>query len=275
MIRRTITLDDTLDGGKPAWLLISQVEHARISGDLARRWLEPFTHEVVDAITHHDDGWAAWEAAPQLDVDRGRPLAFTEMAVADAIVIWDGSIAAARRVGPLAGAIVAGHFIGLASGSEHASRQPAKDWLDRTADERQQSLAEWQRTDASHTPDVAEQAQQMLLTADLLSLWLCMDGPITSGGDASVPNSEMQSRSSTILGKYRFVPHGISVDAAEINWKGSLTPWTFAIAELDLESSALAVPASHYQSWREIAAVGRPFRLRWRLRQTLPPAGEC
>ena len=92
----------------------------------------------------------------------------------------------------------------------HASRPPANDWLQRTADERHQWLAAWQSADAAHTPAVAERAQKMLLTADLLSLWLCMDGPITSGGDdASVPNSEMQTRSSTILGKYRDMIDGL------------------------------------------------------------------
>ncbi len=272
MIRRNITLDD----GTRAWLLISQVEHARISGQLTSAWHEPFLPEVVEAITHHDDGWARWEAAPRLDSERGRPLSFMEMSVADAIEIWNDSIAAARRIGPLAGAIVAGHFIGLASGSEHACWPPAQEWLRTIAEDRADWLAEWQRGDVSHTPAIAEQDQQMLLAADLLSLWLCMNGPVTSGDDdASVPNSEMQTRTSTVLGKFRFVSQGISVRAAEITWQGSLAPWPFSAAELILESPALAVPAAHYQSWAEIAVASRPIRLRWRLRKTLPPGSEC
>ncbi len=208
---------------------------------------------------------------------RGRPLSFTEMAVADAITIWNDSIAAARRIGPLAGAIVAGHFIGLASGSEHAAAATGKRMAPhRKPSDRTRWLVEWQLADPSHTPAVADEAQQMLLTADLLSLWLCMNGPVSSGSDdAAVSNSEMQTRTSTVLGKFHFRPQAISIGDAEIAWQGSLTPWPFAAAELNLESPALAVPAARYQSWAEIAAAGRPVRLRWQLRQTLPPAGEC
>jgi len=54
MIRRNLTLVD----GTPLWLLISQVEHARVSGELTEFWQQPFPSEVVDAITQHDDGWA-------------------------------------------------------------------------------------------------------------------------------------------------------------------------------------------------------------------------
>ncbi len=39
MIRRDFTFDD----GTAGWLLISQVEHARISGELTRAWHEPFS----------------------------------------------------------------------------------------------------------------------------------------------------------------------------------------------------------------------------------------
>jgi hypothetical protein len=271
MIRRNITLED----GTRAWLLISQVEHARISGELTRAWHEPFSEEVIEAITHHDDGWGKWEAAPLLDAARGRPLAFTEMALSDAIQIWSDSIATARRVGPLAGAIVAGHFISLASGSDHATRPIAEKWLRATADQRAGWLAEWQDVNPSHSPELADRAQQMLLTADLLSLWLCCDGPIQGGDDAVVPNAEMGSRTTRILGKYHFQAHGRSFDNAEIDWRGSLTPWSFAAQELVLAAPALVVPEAKYPCWAEIAAASRPVRLGWRLRQTLPPVSEC
>jgi hypothetical protein len=272
MIRRNITLDD----GTQLWLLISQVEHARMSGELTRAWRELFSQEVVDAITHHDDGWAKWEVSPTFDPVRGRPLSFTEMDVADAITIWNDSIAAARRIGPLAGAIVAGHFVGLASGSDHASRPPANAWLQQTKYDRTRWLGEWQLANPSLTPAVVDEAQQMLLTADLLSLWLCMNGPVSSGSDdAAVSNSEMQTRTSTVLGKFHFVPQTISVGNAEIAWQGSLAPWPFAATEVNLEAPALAVPAAKYTCWAEIAAAGRPVRLDWQLRKTLPPVSEC
>ena len=192
------------------------------------------------------------------------------MAVADAIEIWDDSIAAARRFGPLAGAIVAGHFIGLARGSDHATQPPACEWLRVTAERRAEWLAEWQDADPSHTAKRAERDQQMLLTADLLSLWLCLDGPVGGDDDAAAPNAEMESRASAILGTYRFATEDRSVSDAALDWRGTLAPWPFAREELNLAASALAVPAAKYSSWLEIAGAGRPMRLRWRLRQTLP-----
>lgn len=271
MIRRDITLDD----GTASWLLISQVEHARISGELARAWNEPYPEEVIEAIKHHDDGWAKWEAAPQLDPVRGRPLSFTEMAVTDAIYIWNGSIAAARQIGPLAGAIVAGHFISLASGSEHAKHPLIVTWRRDTIINQGDWLLEWQDLLAANTLAAAERAQNMLLTADLLSLWLSMDGPITSSDSAAVPNSEMQSRTSMVLGKYCFTTHEKSATHGEIAWQGSLQPWPFAGQDLNFAAPAVAVPASHYASWSGVAAASRPIKLHWQLRQTLPPGSEC
>ncbi len=271
MIRRNITLDD----GRPAWLLISQVEHARISGELTKAWAKPFSLEVIDAIMHHDDGWAAWEATPQFDTDRGRPLSFTELAVEDAIKVWDRSIASARRFGPLAGAIVAGHFTGLASGSEHATRTLVGEWIDQSNQQRLAWLKQWRELGEANTQQVADHAQQMLYTADLSSLWLCLNGPVSSGSDdAALSNSEMQSRSSSVLGKFSFDEYELSAFASVILWRGTVTPWPFAAGELQLQSPALAVAAAKYDSWAEIAAVARPATLRWELRQTLPDPGE-
>jgi Protein of unknown function (DUF3891) len=275
MIRRNIMLDD----GRRAWLLISQIAHARISGALTRAWREPFAVDVIEAIAHHDDGWAKWEASPQLDVARGRPLSFVELNVADAIEIWNDSIAGARRIGPLAGAIVAGHFSGLAGGSDHARQPNVAEWIRTALDQRAGWLVEWQSSDSSHTSELADRAQHMLYAADLLSLWLCCDGPIAGDDDAdqaaTIPNTEMASRTSRILGKYHFSTESKSVGNAEILWCGSLAPWPFAVPELDFESPALAVPVAKYAGWDQIIAVGSPVRLGWQLRETLPPESEC
>lgn len=271
MIRRNFVNDH----GMASWLLISQVAHARISGVLTERWHELFPPEVIEAVTHHDDGWAKWEATPQLDPAHGRPLSFLEMPVADAISIWSDSIVSARRVGPLAGAIVAGHFIGLASGSDHATQPPAKDWLHTMAESRASWINEWSQANSLHTAALASDAQEMLLAADLLSLWLCCDGPITTQESTSVPNAEMEARAATVLGRYRFNTQSKNVNGGGIDWQGSLGPWPFASDSLSLAAPAIAVPAAHYTSWAEIAAAARPMQLRWLLRQTLPGAGEC
>ena len=81
MIRRELKLNDST----AIWLLISQVEHARISGELVRNWREEFSSDVVDAIAHHDDGWEAWENEPKINPKIGGPYSFLEMPLAESL----------------------------------------------------------------------------------------------------------------------------------------------------------------------------------------------
>ena len=61
------------------WLLVPQIEHARLSGQLAQSWgdaslvaIQPHS-ELVEAISRHDEGWADWDAMPDVDPGSGRP----------------------------------------------------------------------------------------------------------------------------------------------------------------------------------------------------------
>ncbi len=89
MIRR----DDIPPDDPPRWLLISQIEHARVSAELARYWgraplkaVEP-SEIVLPTILRHDDGWQAWESRPAVNGD-GAPTSFTEMPPGDGNEIW-------------------------------------------------------------------------------------------------------------------------------------------------------------------------------------------
>lgn len=88
MIRR-----EAADG----WLLISQVDHARLAGDFAAAWGNnrvpglPLAEWLVPAVRDHDEGWRTWEAAPTV-TEAGRPRQFTEMPAAEATAIWTRSI---------------------------------------------------------------------------------------------------------------------------------------------------------------------------------------
>ncbi|MEM9657709.1 MAG: DUF3891 family protein, partial [Planctomycetota bacterium] len=114
MIRREFSLV----GGRSGWLLVSQVRHAHVSGDLASRCaldlgveagvrsqteqaraLIDLRQRLIVTIRHHDDGWAAWESAPQIDPEQGRPRSFVEMPLDDSLAIWSESIALAERRG--------------------------------------------------------------------------------------------------------------------------------------------------------------------------------
>lgn len=278
MIRRELTMPD----GAKLWLLIPQVEHAHISGILAQNWNEEFSAEVVAAITHHDDGWAQWESAPKLDPQFGRPCSFLEMHSADSLAIWRGSIASARRFGPLAGWIVAGHFVGLLGDSEHAREARAARWLTEMADRRAVWLDEWQRAERSHTLPVAERAQRMLLTADLFSLWLCCDCPVLHGGPSTLGKSDIKPRADAVLGRYRFALADCAVSwrpsgdgTILMAWTVAVAPWPCAGSELSLAAKAIAVPVRRYADWQELVAGCWPVELRWKLVSAAPAAGSA
>src|ERR1700685_1108206 len=110
MIRR----DDRGD-----WLIIEQVEHARLVGELANAWgnerVAPLAAYpgLVWGIEHHDDGWSAWDAAPAVHPETGIPRSFLEMRMCDSTAIWTRSIAVCSAH-PLAGIGVSRHFCYLA-----------------------------------------------------------------------------------------------------------------------------------------------------------------
>jgi hypothetical protein len=64
------------------WLLITHPDHARLAGDFAEQWgnelfpaPSPRT-DVLEAVFHHDDGWAARDRQPQI-TRQGQPSAFS------------------------------------------------------------------------------------------------------------------------------------------------------------------------------------------------------
>jgi len=271
MIRRELNFAD----GTDLWLLVSQVDHAHISGELARHWYPNFSADVVDAIRHHDDGWTAWEATPRLNPEIGAPYSFLEMPLAESLQIWDGSIAAARRFGPLASYIVAGHFYSLLSESDHAQEPMAVAWLTEKRKVRTAWLDEWVRSSQTHTLEYAKQAQQMLRLADLFSLWLCCDCPIGSDGTSILEASAMKLRTDALLGQMQLEVIGFGRRHATpenpreaLAWVVAVTPFPFELPQLSLATKAIAAPVARYANWLELLDASQSIDLRWRL---IPP----
>jgi hypothetical protein len=275
MIRREIEFPDC----EKLWLLVSQVEHAHISGKLTQHSKEKFSTEVVEAITHHDDGWSEWETAPRLKPEIGGPYSFTEMPLAEALLIWDESIAAARKLGPLGGFIVAGHFYNLLAESEHGKEPAAIAWLAAKRKFRTAWLDEWVRLSPANTLDVAKQAQHQLFLTDLFSLWLCCDCPIADevigDGASLLEQSAMKQRTKKLLGQFNFSVVGfgrrhvtLQNPLEALAWVVTVDPYPFAIEPLSLRLMADVVPVAHYANWQELKAASRPMEVHWRL---IPP----
>jgi hypothetical protein len=256
MIRRDWVAAD----GSPHWLLISQVEHARLSGELCRSWSALQTlptdirEELVAAVFRHDDGWAEWEQAPEVDQTSGRPREFTEMPLAESLEIWSRSIDRSATFGDLAPYMISGHFCALlrrfthwrkqgpeqvALGETFLNDQPVKQtvWLDR-----------WRAADpTARTVVVANQALAWLQLFDALSLWLCC-----------AQRKEAQEFAPPVGPKFTLKPRS----AEEF----LVTPWPMAGTSLSLQLTGRCVPAVKYADDQTLAKVtGEPTLLRWDL----------
>ncbi|MEO1497003.1 MAG: DUF3891 family protein [Planctomycetota bacterium] len=246
-----------------AYLLIPQQEHARLSYELAAAWgndrVQPLVcsprepehplagarQEFLAAMLHHDDGWAEWWDNPGIDPEHNRPYSFTEMPPPDAQRLWSASIDLCREIGPLAGWVVASHFLWLQSKQDDDYHE-WRPWLAGVDAERGGWLDEWLAASLAHTPDLADQCLQWLQAFDWMSLWLCCKCP--AAGEPPIELEPLRVGGSDRLPAVTFTP------GAEI----TVDPWPFAseLLELETEVGRMSLPRD---------GASKSDRLRWRL----------
>lgn len=246
--------------GEACWALISQIEHARLSGVLARRLTTlqgsaDDRRQTLAAIDRHDNGWADYDARPMLD-EQGRPRSFMEMPLDDSLAIWTASVDQAEAIGPLAGWLVAGHFARLLGHSDRlAEAASASRWQQTMARRRDQWQSEW-----GGEPATAEKALDWLQALDAVSLWIC--GQCAAAGDRSDSSSE---------------PYPTSAAGQELRWKslgpGKLAVETtsFAPGTMELEAAGNVVPVARYPSSEQLLDAERPRLFRWELQVVAHP----
>ena len=220
------------------WLLLTQPDHAALSGIFAERWgstTGPFApvrdrEAVLYAAREHDIGWTEWEAAPTVDA-AGRPRHFLEMPVAEVLPVWRRGPRRAAEHDPYSGILV----------SLHATRifQPRFEHGRDASDERESLRIFLKEQEAlrSHlrkkvTPDEGTlQAHSALVGLwDRLSLLLCC-GPIPPAVLGAVP-----AREGTV--DIQVVPEG--------ELSAALDPYPFTGGPLCGEVSARRIPARAY-----------------------------
>jgi hypothetical protein len=75
-------------------LVIGQLSHSWLSGQLARAWGNPLfiapepREQVVLGAQQHDIGWALFDLEPRLNADSGLPRGFIELSVEEHLAIW-------------------------------------------------------------------------------------------------------------------------------------------------------------------------------------------
>lgn len=274
MIRR-----DMFDSaGEPVWGLISQVEHARLSAEMAAAWtgevaqLPQTRDKFLAAVRHHDDGWIPWELRPT--VHDGLPRDFMEMPLDESLAIWRRSIAVARTYGELAAYAVSAHFLGLCRHSyeekphDDAWRHLAEEFFEEQTD----LQAGWRRDFAARgTPtnfaasnfdaadlDVSElhQAWHGLQFFDFLSLWLCC-AERTAAETIAVPQ----------FAKLHGAPLPTTGDGVR---QIAITPWPFVGEVLEFAVHVRTIPRANLPTDEALAqalATAESSLLAWRLQR--------
>ena len=93
-------------------VLIRQPDHAAMCAQLARAWRRPAAvpprlwQVLLQAVSHHDDGWLDTERRPLLDEARC-PLDFKAMPTERHVAIWRRGVATAQSDNPFAALLVA------------------------------------------------------------------------------------------------------------------------------------------------------------------------
>lgn len=156
-----------------AWF-ITQPSHAALSGDIAAKLdtgrvpgLQP---DTVRAIALHDAGWGQLDAEMVLALRKGsgrKAASFLEIAPADLVEAWNGSIKVAEKISPAAGFMVSRHFSSIATQYGGSEKRVAA--FAAAEEKRQRRLAGRAGVPAAEL----EQLTDLLRWCDLLSLYLC------------------------------------------------------------------------------------------------------
>jgi len=163
-----------------AWWLITQPDHAVLTGDLASRLDFPaipaLSSELTHAIALHDAGWAQFDnrvataapAVPEL------PLSFLDIVPAQFLIAWTDSINAAERIGPVGGMIVSEHFSRLGRSRLASSSDSLEDAQQlQVFIEKELSRQKRLRAKVAESPNQLNVLTDVLQFCDLLSLYLC------------------------------------------------------------------------------------------------------
>jgi hypothetical protein len=209
------------------WLMIAQPEHARLSGELAALWREggALPPSVVYAVTHHDDGWIAWEAAPKADPATGRPVDVFESAPGDYLEIWQRGPSLVARADAYAGILVSHHSGWVTEMKLHGARSLAagtRTALERHIDEQRAFRAQVARA-AGLAVDPAVEARHVtiLRLLDSISLDLCRAPAQTD----------------------RLEVDGLRVDLAALGERAvALSPWPFGAERREIVRTVEAAP---------------------------------
>jgi hypothetical protein len=209
------------------FLCLRQMDHAALSGDLARAWggsqVPPLlpAESVIFAIGNHDAGWPELDDRPTLDPEHRGPRTYRDYPLGKAIGVAHRSVLRVSAADPYAGWMVSRHF---ASFYDHDDDPRAIAWVTGQVGRRAELLSRAQPRvprEALH-PHVLEANFDWLQLLDALSLALCHDWTTWESRPMALLYGEA-------TGIYRY--ERVSSDRrGESTWfvEGRVDPWPFA-----------------------------------------------
>jgi Protein of unknown function (DUF3891) len=158
--------------------IVTQVDHAVISGALAAAWSVPLRSSLVTAARLHDVGWEDWERRPQPNPETGRPCNFLDVDVTEHLRFYRAGIEAVLAVDRSAGLLVSKHAAGIYTG-RYGTQMALK--LSRAPEVQGLVDAFVAEQEALHDGLVDWAEYVLLQVFDRLSLWLCRGDPAGQG----------------------------------------------------------------------------------------------
>jgi len=258
-----------------ALVLVTQLDHAALSGELARRWgAGPFQvpepqEPVILAAARHDEGWREQDAQPLYDAARRAPAHFRTVDVPTHIPLYRTGIERIVALDPYAGLLVSMHGSGIYQGRYGAGPIRMQTQTDDVRAVMEAFVAEqealqaqlkrrlWAGAGRRRLFERAVWAHYELLQVwDLLSLFICLDryeAPVQHIGPAPA------------------APDGDDVTLrVESPGDGTvrIDPWPFDRPVLEASVPARAIPARPYESrqvLREALEAGEDATIRCRI----------
>jgi hypothetical protein len=230
---------------------ISQPSHAWLAGQAMRAWgnaefgaVTP-AEDVCLAAEQHDIGWLAWEQAPTLNPDTGRPHSFRELGVARHTAIWGQGTAMALAFGRYPALLVSLHGTGLYRNFDLANADPeaadaVRGFL-RTQAQLQQRLTAGLAADRHYAPHVSaaaiERNRRLVSAADRLSIAICTglrDIAVSADVDGEGWVRDVPTARAMVDIRIR------ALDAGRTRF--ALQPWPFAAASARLTCEGVELP---------------------------------
>lgn len=162
--------------------MIAQDDHGRVSGGFANAWREDLflgkdrREDVEYAVSEHDRSWLAMDDTPIWNDELGEPYSFMDYPLSLRIVFYKKGIDETTCQNPYAGLLCSLHYTHLMEGNDD---EAVKSFVHEET-ERQQKLMSEFNLSGKQSQDMIKEHRKLLGFCDNLSLFICMNEPMTA-----------------------------------------------------------------------------------------------